>query len=67
MLEDIRCEHHVERLAGHVDNSAANHAQDKIKHDRNEHPNRERNKRSYRAIWNHTVVDIHDEQWRGQR
>ena len=65
VLKDVRRQNNVEFLAGHIDDPAADHAQHKIKNDGDAHPDGEGDQRWDRAVWNDTVIDVHDEKRAG--
>ena len=67
VFENVGRQHDVELLAGHIDDPAADHAQDKIEYDGDAHSDGERDQRRDRAIWHDAVVDVHDEKRARQR
>ncbi len=67
MFEDLGGQHHVDLLAGHIDDARAHLAQHEVEDDGDDHADAERDQRGDRAVRNNAVVDVHDEDRRGER
>src|SRR5205823_5480393 len=67
VLEDIGGEYDIQFLSGHVDDPAADRAQHEIEDDRNHKADRQGDERGRRAVGNDAIVNVHDEQGRGER
>ena len=61
VLEDVGGKHDVDLLAGHVDDPAADHAKEEVEDDRNAEAESERDQGRDRAVRDHAIVHVHDE------
>ncbi len=67
MLVDIRRQHHVDLLAGQVDDPAAYDADDEVEQDREPKSDAECDEGWNRTIGDDAIIDVHREQRRGER